>query len=325
MFSSELDEAPGSALLPRPGESTVVIAPHGAGPGYWAGAPSAALGDDGIYLAYRLRRPIGAGRGYAIAVARSADGVRFDTLTMISREEVGAESLERPGLVRDHSGRWRPYLSCATPGTKPCRSDSGRVRRKPPPSGTSRGREDPRQGPGDQAERHLANVGVLPPAGRARRRGPDGDRLRDQSRRGRMDVARHRAERPARLLGLAGHPDQRGLAGRGPGHRLLRRARHGGGELRGTNRHRARHRAGIAGCGRRSSSGGITPCGPGPALSRHPRTAWRAAPYLLRDGPPRRRARTAHRTALAAPAPGRLRHPITLPGAGSRLQGRGWP
>src|SRR5690242_17705433 len=118
MFSSEKADRPGAAFLPRPDESTVVIAPPGAGLGYWAGAPSAALGDDGIYLAYRLRRPIGAGRGYAIAVARSADGVRFDTLTMISREEVGAESLERPGLVRDHSGRWRLYLSCATPGTK---------------------------------------------------------------------------------------------------------------------------------------------------------------------------------------------------------------
>jgi hypothetical protein len=118
MFNSESAEGPGAALLPRPGESAVVIAPPGAGLGYWAGAPSAALGDDGIYLAYRLRRPIGAGRGYAIAVARSADGVQFETLTTISREEVGAESLERPGLVRDHSGRWRLYLSCATPGTK---------------------------------------------------------------------------------------------------------------------------------------------------------------------------------------------------------------
>jgi hypothetical protein len=118
MFSSELAEGPRAALLPRPDESTIVIAPPGAGLGYWAGAPSAALGDDGIYLAYRLRRPIGAGRGYAITVARSADGVHFDTLTTIGREEVGAESLERPALVRDRSGRWRLYLSCATPGTK---------------------------------------------------------------------------------------------------------------------------------------------------------------------------------------------------------------
>ena len=105
-------------LIPRPGDAVIAIAPPGAGFGYWAGGPSAVVADGGVYLAYRLRRPIGAGRGYAIAVARSADGVHFETLTTISREEVGAESLERPRLVRDHSGRWRLYLSCATPGTK---------------------------------------------------------------------------------------------------------------------------------------------------------------------------------------------------------------
>jgi len=118
MISSELAGEPGASLLPHPDDSTVVIAPPGDGAGFWAGAPSAALGDDGIYLAYRLRRPLGAGRGYAIAVARSVDGVRFQTLATIRREEVGADSLERPGLVRDRSGRWRLYLSCATPGTK---------------------------------------------------------------------------------------------------------------------------------------------------------------------------------------------------------------
>src|SRR5437588_9106415 len=107
MFNSDFAGGPGLALLPRPAESTVVIAPPGTGQGYWAGAPSAALGDDGIYLAYRLRRPIGAGRGYGIAVARSADGVHFETLTTIAREEAGAESLERPALVRDRSGRGR--------------------------------------------------------------------------------------------------------------------------------------------------------------------------------------------------------------------------
>src|SRR5215467_11338235 len=118
MHSRESPEGPETALLPRPDESTVVIAPPGAGMGYWAGAPCAALGDDGIYLAYRLRRPLGAGRGYAVAVARSADGVHFQTLATIGCEEVGAESLERPGFVRDRSGGWRLYLSCATLGTK---------------------------------------------------------------------------------------------------------------------------------------------------------------------------------------------------------------
>jgi hypothetical protein len=114
MNSRELAES----LLPQPDRSQVSVAPPGDGPGYWAGGPSAVLGDDGIYLAYRLRRPIGAGRGYAVRVARSADGVRFDTLLTIAREQFDADSLERPALVRDDDGEWRLYLSCATPGTK---------------------------------------------------------------------------------------------------------------------------------------------------------------------------------------------------------------
>ena len=59
-----------SSLLPRLDGSAVVITPPGAGPGYWAGGPSAVLAEDGIYLAYRLRRPVGSGRGYAVTVAR---------------------------------------------------------------------------------------------------------------------------------------------------------------------------------------------------------------------------------------------------------------
>ena len=107
-----------AALVPRPAESLVVIPSPTAGHGNWAGAPSAAVGDDGIYLAYRLRRPVGAGRGFGVRVARSADGVRFETVLTLTRDQFGAESLERPALVRDPSGGWRLYLSCATPGTK---------------------------------------------------------------------------------------------------------------------------------------------------------------------------------------------------------------
>jgi hypothetical protein len=105
-------------LLPRPEQSAVVVEPPGGGPGYWAGGPSAVIGDDGFYLAYRLRRPVGAGRGYAVVIARSADGEHFTTLLTIRREEMAAESLERPVLVRTPEGGWRLYLSCATPGTK---------------------------------------------------------------------------------------------------------------------------------------------------------------------------------------------------------------
>jgi hypothetical protein len=107
-----------AALLPRPERSVVAVAPPGPGTGNWAGAPSAVRADAEIYLAYRLRRPEGQGRGYAVVVARSADGEHFETLVTIGREELGAESLERPALVPSPDGGWRLYLSCATPGTK---------------------------------------------------------------------------------------------------------------------------------------------------------------------------------------------------------------
>jgi hypothetical protein len=105
-------------LLPRPDRGVVAAEPPGTGPGYWAGAPCAVAGDGEIFLAYRLRRPIGQGRGYAVAVARSVDGERFDTLLTIGKEDMATESLERPALVRTPGGRWRLYLSCATTGTK---------------------------------------------------------------------------------------------------------------------------------------------------------------------------------------------------------------
>ncbi len=105
------------AALTDPLASTVVVGPPAATPGSWAGAPSALLVDGMFWLAYRLRRPIGQGRGYANVVARSDDGERFDTVAVIHRETFGAASLERPMLARPDTGRWRLYVSCATPGT----------------------------------------------------------------------------------------------------------------------------------------------------------------------------------------------------------------
>ena len=109
---------PDDLLLPRPGEGSVAVAPPGEGPGYWAGGPSAVAADGEIFLSYRLRRPLGHGRGYAVAVARSTDGVHFEPVTVIGKEEMDTDSLERPFMVRTPAGTWRLYLSCATPGTK---------------------------------------------------------------------------------------------------------------------------------------------------------------------------------------------------------------
>ncbi|MGO8873928.1 MAG: hypothetical protein ACLQPH_21490 [Acidimicrobiales bacterium] len=104
--------------VPSPDAAQVVVEPPDEGPGYWAGGPSAVLSDDGTFwLAYRLRRPLGTGRGYANVVARSADGVTFETVVVLDRESFDCASLERPALVALPDGSWRLYVSCATPGT----------------------------------------------------------------------------------------------------------------------------------------------------------------------------------------------------------------
>jgi hypothetical protein len=112
---------------PEPGpfwsRAQVVLAPEDPRPGCWAGGPSAQLVDGTWWLAYRLRRPVGAGRGFANVVARSADGVRFEPVVALGKDAFGAESLERPALVHTPEGRWRLYVSCATPGSNHWRVD----------------------------------------------------------------------------------------------------------------------------------------------------------------------------------------------------------
>lgn len=97
---------------------TVAIEPPGAGSGYWAGGPSVVWQDGTFWLAYRLRRPVDEGRGYANVVARSTDGVRFETVATVTADQFGSASLERPALVPLAGGGWRLYVSCSTPGSK---------------------------------------------------------------------------------------------------------------------------------------------------------------------------------------------------------------
>src|SRR4051794_29447408 len=75
-------------------DADVLVEPDDPRPGAWAGGPSALLVDGTWWLAYRLRRPVGEGRGFANVVARSADGVRFSPVVEIGKDAFGAESLE---------------------------------------------------------------------------------------------------------------------------------------------------------------------------------------------------------------------------------------
>ena len=110
--------------IPVPGADAyaVVAEAPGAGPGNWAGAPSAALAPDGaVLLAYRVRSA--AGRGGEQVLARSIDGgITFTDLGRWSKEAFDAESLERPALVFD-GNNWHLYVSCATTGSKHWRID----------------------------------------------------------------------------------------------------------------------------------------------------------------------------------------------------------
>lgn len=109
--------------LPGSRQFDVVVPAPASGPGNWVGASSAALHDDGGFvIAYRVRT---AGqRGSQIVIARSADGVRLATVGRLDKQQFGAESLERPAIVRTETGRWRLYVSCATPGSKHWRIDA---------------------------------------------------------------------------------------------------------------------------------------------------------------------------------------------------------
>ena len=74
--------------LPGDGEAVVAVPAPGHGEGWWAGASSAALDDDGSFvIAYRTRTGH-AGRGSTV-VARSEDGEHLTTV-----------AASRPGPLR---------------------------------------------------------------------------------------------------------------------------------------------------------------------------------------------------------------------------------
>jgi hypothetical protein len=101
--------------LPHSDAGVVAISAPGDGPGFWAGGPSAVAHGDHIYLAYRLRRPVDQGRGYATVVARSSDGEHFETLTVLEKDAFDSASFERPALLALPDGGWRLYVSNSTP------------------------------------------------------------------------------------------------------------------------------------------------------------------------------------------------------------------
>jgi hypothetical protein len=99
--------------LPGRAPSQVAVPAPDEGPQRWAGAPTAQLDTDRTtLLAYRVR-----GDGDRVVLARSEDGVRFDTITELTAKALDVAMVERAALVRTAT-LWRLYISCAEPGTK---------------------------------------------------------------------------------------------------------------------------------------------------------------------------------------------------------------
>jgi hypothetical protein len=109
---------PAGVPVPRLVDAQTIAVPRERGPGNWVGAPSALVLDGVHYLAYRRRRPVDDGRGGDVIVASVARDGATTELCRIDKALMDAESLERPALLVDASGRWRLYLSCATTGTR---------------------------------------------------------------------------------------------------------------------------------------------------------------------------------------------------------------
>lgn len=104
--------ADGKLRLPLfdPDAGTTVVEPPGTGPGWWAGAPGALWTGEHVYLVYRLRRPRPE-RGGEVRLARSDDGITFETIWTARREEFSTTSIERCAIVQIDEALWRLYVS----------------------------------------------------------------------------------------------------------------------------------------------------------------------------------------------------------------------
>ncbi|HEX7197644.1 MAG TPA: hypothetical protein VF364_12525 [Candidatus Limnocylindria bacterium] len=99
--------------LPGSAPSVVAVPAPGAGVGWWAGASSAAMDDEGGFvIAYRVRTGA-AGRGSTV-VARSTDGETLTTVATLDQKRFDAASMERPSIIRTDDGRWRLYVCSAS-------------------------------------------------------------------------------------------------------------------------------------------------------------------------------------------------------------------
>ena len=114
--------------LPPPLEidrGIVVRSPERLEPGYWVGCPSILVHDGRFWLTYRERRPRGSkdDRGWRGAIAVSDDGIAFDDVWEVRKDELEAASLER-FCLRPAEREFSLYLSFVDPADGRWRIDA---------------------------------------------------------------------------------------------------------------------------------------------------------------------------------------------------------
>ena len=98
--------------------SVMVREPEVKKQGYWVGAPSIFEKSGVLYLTYRVRRPIGDGRGIINRIARSTNGIDFEDVFEINKKMLGdTPSIERSCVVHTGSS-FRLYFSYVNPENK---------------------------------------------------------------------------------------------------------------------------------------------------------------------------------------------------------------
>ncbi len=99
--------------------------PLDSGPGWWAGAPSAIFDEETgrFYLYYRIRKPREMGRGVGCRIAVSDDGINFEDIWQIGKEDIDSPSVEKSCIFKAPDGTWRLYISFVDPDTNQWRID----------------------------------------------------------------------------------------------------------------------------------------------------------------------------------------------------------
>jgi hypothetical protein len=107
--------APLPAFDPTAG--ALVMEPERHENGYWVGCPTILHDGDQVWMTYRRRRPRGAEaeRGWRCAVARSRDGIYFEDVWHVHKDELKTTSMERFCLFRRTTGGYQLFLSYVDP------------------------------------------------------------------------------------------------------------------------------------------------------------------------------------------------------------------